>query len=238
MLINGSLQEEECACWGWSCYTAPYACCRCCNLSVGVALNVRFTTNGMCIRITPYIGYVARASNNRVIPIVWSWHTVSIVACCHSVKLRTCRSGFPMQHRHTAQTQGQPEFVAELVMPCEGLMLMISTVLFGDFNMHVGIDAGVWTTVVIDRLWRLQKDWKHRGIRKGNHHRERVSRTELQVVERYFRLGVPNLSVNMYLFQHFDRWECTPEIPFFGIYRIFPQYFIVTNRRYILTICM
>jgi len=56
-----------------------------------------------------------------------------------------------MQHRHTAQTQGQPEFVEELVMPCEGLMLMISTVLFGDFNMHVGIDAGP-TMKVTERL--------------------------------------------------------------------------------------
>ena len=44
--------------------------------SVCVALNVRFTTNGMCSKNNTHI-YVARTSNNRVI---------SIVACCHSVK--------------------------------------------------------------------------------------------------------------------------------------------------------
>jgi len=37
-----------------------------CNLSVGVALNVRFTTNGMCVKNNTHI-YVARTSNNRVI---------------------------------------------------------------------------------------------------------------------------------------------------------------------------
>jgi len=38
----------------------------CCNLSVGVAFNVRFTTNGMCAKNNTHI-YVARTSNNRVI---------------------------------------------------------------------------------------------------------------------------------------------------------------------------
>jgi len=38
---------------------------RCCNLSGGVALNVRFTTNGMCAKNNTHI-YVARTSNNRV----------------------------------------------------------------------------------------------------------------------------------------------------------------------------
>jgi len=53
----------------------------CCNLSVGVALNVWFTTNGMC------------AKNNNVYMwrgqaiIEWSWHVIFIVASCHSVKL-------------------------------------------------------------------------------------------------------------------------------------------------------
>ena len=53
----------------------------CCNLSVGVALIVWFTTNGMCEK------------NNNIhmrreqAIIEWSWRVNSIVACCHSVKL-------------------------------------------------------------------------------------------------------------------------------------------------------
>ena len=67
----------------------------CCNLSVGVTLNVRFTTNGMCAKNNTHI-YVARTSNNRVIMI-------STVACCHSVKLcalaaRAFRSQQCQQH--------------------------------------------------------------------------------------------------------------------------------------------
>ena len=42
-----------------------------CNLSVGVALNVRFTTNGMCVKNNTQI-YVARTSNNRVIA-AWNY---------------------------------------------------------------------------------------------------------------------------------------------------------------------
>ena len=38
----------------------------CCNLSVGVALNARITTNGMCAKNNTHI-HVARTSNNRVI---------------------------------------------------------------------------------------------------------------------------------------------------------------------------
>ena len=51
----------------------------CCNLSVGVALNTRFTTNGMCAKNnTIYIAqYVVRTSNNRVIPMEWSWWVTS-----------------------------------------------------------------------------------------------------------------------------------------------------------------
>ena len=37
---------------------------RCCNLSGGVALIVRFTTNGMCVKNNTII-YVARASNSK-----------------------------------------------------------------------------------------------------------------------------------------------------------------------------
>jgi len=41
-------------------------CCGCCNLFIGIALNVRFTMNGMCTKNNTHI-YVVRPSNNRVI---------------------------------------------------------------------------------------------------------------------------------------------------------------------------
>jgi len=53
----------------------------CCKLSVSVALNVRFTTNGMCAKNYTHI-YVARTSK-----LEWLWRMIYIVACCHSVKL-------------------------------------------------------------------------------------------------------------------------------------------------------
>ena len=56
-------------------------CCKCCNLSVSVVLNVRFTMNGMRVKNNTHI-YVAQTSSNRMNT---SW--VSVVACCHSVKL-------------------------------------------------------------------------------------------------------------------------------------------------------
>ena len=49
--------------------------------SVGVALNVRFTTNGMCAK--NYTIYIWR---EQAI-IEWSRRVISIVACCHSAKL-------------------------------------------------------------------------------------------------------------------------------------------------------
>jgi len=58
----------------------------CCNLLVGVALKVRFITNGMCAKSNTQI-YVARTSNNRVI-------TSGDPYCCllpQRETLRTCR---------------------------------------------------------------------------------------------------------------------------------------------------
>ena len=52
----------------------------CCNLSGGVALIVWFTTNGMCVKNNTTM-YVARASNNRVIPMEWSWWVTSNNVC-------------------------------------------------------------------------------------------------------------------------------------------------------------
>jgi len=54
--------------------------CYCCNLSGGVALIVWFTTNGICVKNNT-IMYVARTSNNRVIPMEWCWWVTSNNAC-------------------------------------------------------------------------------------------------------------------------------------------------------------
>jgi len=62
-----------------------------CNLSIGVATNVRFTTNGMCAKNNTHI-YEARTSNNRVI-------AARDLNCCllpHCEALRIGRSGFPI----------------------------------------------------------------------------------------------------------------------------------------------
>jgi len=37
--------------------------------------------------------------------VKWSWHVNSIVAYCHSVKLCTCRSGFPIATKNGAVTR-------------------------------------------------------------------------------------------------------------------------------------
>jgi len=61
----------------------------CCNLSVMVALNVRFTTNGMCVKNNTHI-YLARTSNNRLI-------VACDLYCCLLPKceaLHTSRSSF------------------------------------------------------------------------------------------------------------------------------------------------
>jgi len=52
---------------------------QCCNLSVSFALNVRFTTIGMCAKNNTPI-HMARISNSRVI-------MACDLSCCHSVKL-------------------------------------------------------------------------------------------------------------------------------------------------------
>jgi len=72
-----------------------------CNLSGGVALNVCFTTNGICAKNTHI--YVARTSNNRVIAA----HGLYCCLLPQCEALRTCRSGFPIatlcaNSRHTA----------------------------------------------------------------------------------------------------------------------------------------
>jgi len=53
----------------------------CCNISGGVALNVWFTTNGMCVKKNTIYMWHEQAI------IEWSHQVISIVACCHSTKL-------------------------------------------------------------------------------------------------------------------------------------------------------
>ena len=55
----------------------------CCNHSAGVALNARFTTNGMCVKNSTHIYCTWR---EQAI-IEWLQHVSSILACCHSAKL-------------------------------------------------------------------------------------------------------------------------------------------------------
>jgi len=53
----------------------------CCNISGGVALNVWFTTNGMCAKNSNIYAWREQAI------IEWSRRVISIVACCHGAKL-------------------------------------------------------------------------------------------------------------------------------------------------------
>ena len=65
----------------------------CCNHSVGVALNVWFTMNGTCAKKNTTYMWREQAI------IEWSWHVISIVACCHSVKLcGYAARAFRLQH--------------------------------------------------------------------------------------------------------------------------------------------
>jgi len=64
------------------------------TFSVGVALNVRVTTNGMCMKNNTHI-YVSRTSNNRVI-------AACELYCCllpQCKALCTCHLGFPIATR-------------------------------------------------------------------------------------------------------------------------------------------
>jgi len=67
--------------------TQPW--CKCCSLSVSIVLNVRFTTNGMCVMNNTH---VPRTSRNKMIT-TWDLH------CCLVQQweaLRTCCSAFPI----------------------------------------------------------------------------------------------------------------------------------------------
>jgi len=79
----------------------------CCNLSVGVALNMWFTTNGMCAKNNTHI-YVARTSNDRVIAA----HDLYCCLLPQCEALRTCCSGFPIATKWFCDQDME-------VVPCE-----------------------------------------------------------------------------------------------------------------------
>ena len=71
------LDIADLVCYPFSWNSAWY----CCNLSVGIALNVWSTTNGMCTKNNTIYMWCEQAI------IEWPRHVNSIVACCHSTKL-------------------------------------------------------------------------------------------------------------------------------------------------------
>jgi len=98
----------------------------CCNISVGVALDVLFTTNGMWAKKNSHI-YLARKGYNRVIRktpiytwhekaiIEWSSHVISIVACCYSVKLcALAAQAFRSQHSHRCSVSWNTKFSVKI----------------------------------------------------------------------------------------------------------------------------
>ena len=67
----------------------------CCNLSCGVALNVWFTTNGMCAKNNNLYMWHEQAI------IEWSRRVISIAACCHGAKLcANAARDFRSQHNY------------------------------------------------------------------------------------------------------------------------------------------
>ena len=64
-------------------------CCKCCSLSVSVVVNVRFTTNGMCMKNNTH---VARTSRKKM-STTWDLYCCLVPQC---EALRTCCSTFPI----------------------------------------------------------------------------------------------------------------------------------------------
>ena len=63
--------------------------CKCCSLSVSIVLNVRFTTNGMCMMNNIH---VARTNRNKMFT-TWDLHYCLVQQW---EALRTCCSAFPI----------------------------------------------------------------------------------------------------------------------------------------------
>ena len=74
-------------------------CCKCCNYSISVVVNVRLATNGMYVKNNTHIN-VSQISRNRmsttffIVPNFFIG--IFIAPCCHSVKLCICCLGFPI----------------------------------------------------------------------------------------------------------------------------------------------
>jgi len=81
-LCPGSAPRAHDSGWmKWTILIAQDLVSHCCNLSGGVALNAGFTTNGMCVKNNTRYKWREQAI------IEWLRRGISIVACCHSVKL-------------------------------------------------------------------------------------------------------------------------------------------------------
>jgi len=63
--------------------------CKCCSLSISVVLNVRFTTNGMCVMNNIRVG---RTSRNKI-SLTWDLYCCLVPQC---QSLRTCCSAVPI----------------------------------------------------------------------------------------------------------------------------------------------
>ena len=65
-------------------WSLPKPWCKCFTLSVSVALNVQFITNGMWVKNHTHI-YMAGARRNTM-PVFMVHYVISIVACCQCQK--------------------------------------------------------------------------------------------------------------------------------------------------------
>jgi len=61
-------------------------CCKCCSLSLSVVVNVRFTTNGMCMKNNSHVTWTSRNKMNT------TWDFYCLLPQCEA--LRTCCSAF------------------------------------------------------------------------------------------------------------------------------------------------
>jgi len=66
--------------------------CKCCSLSVSIVLNVRFTTNGMCVMNNTG---APRASRNKI-STTWNLYCCLVPQC---EGLCTCYSAFPVTNK-------------------------------------------------------------------------------------------------------------------------------------------
>ena len=100
VLWPGCEGRVRCSCQGKNVRSVWFVVKRrgcCCILSVGFALNVRFTMNGVCVKNNPHI-YVAQTSNNRVstpcdLYCCLQPQCEALRACCLCYPITTLASG-------------------------------------------------------------------------------------------------------------------------------------------------